>query len=395
MNTKGIILSARHVFPVVSPVIKDGAVYVRDGLIHDVDRLGRLARRYRADTVELGSGMLMPGFINGHVHLELGFLQAKLDPEDDFPAWILGIVKQRLTLSRKKAAIGVREGIEVLVRSGVVGVGEISTIGIDRQPLLDAPLYTVLFREATSLRKLVERPYTRGAAIEERPFLHAPYSTPAEAYREAPARFATYGTHIAESIDECRLVAGQDNNFARRLGLLVRRDPAMAGSRSPVDYLYRLGFFRKHATLVHFVHTDRHDLALAASHGAGIVLCPRSNAYLGVGLPDIGLLRDYPRLGIGTDGLSSNYSLDMIDEIRFLYLIARPVLKSKAGMFAIEAATIRGARALFIEDRLGSIERGKRAGLIYLDTDVVKDPYLSIINTPSSQIRNLYDTVFH
>ena len=79
----------------------------------------------------------------------------------------------------------------------------------------------------------------------------------------------------------------------------------------------------------------------------------------------------------------------MMDEIRFLYLIARPILKSKAEAFAINAATIGGARALFVEDKLGSIDKGKRAGLIYLDTDVSKNIYLSIINTPVSQIKNL------
>ncbi|MCL4558491.1 MAG: amidohydrolase family protein [Deltaproteobacteria bacterium] len=393
-QTQGIILSARYVFPVASPVIREGAVFVRDGVIQDVDGLARLAKRYRAEVMELGNGILMPGFINGHVHLELGPMHARLDPGDDFPAWIFGIVKKRLTLSKKRAAEGVRQGIDVLIRSGVAGVGEISTMGIDRQPLLDAPLYTVLFRETTSVGRLLGRPYVGSATMEERPFLHAPYSTASEVYREASKRFSAYGTHIAESIDEYRLVTGQENNFSRRLGPLVRRDPAMCRSSSPVDYLYRLGFIKSGTTLVHFVHTDRRDLELASSCGAGIVLCPRSNAYLGVGLPDVGLLHAYSRLGIGTDGLSSNYSLDMMDEIRFLYLISRPVLKSRAEAFVIGAATIAGARALFIEDRLGSIEKGKRPGLIYLDTDVAKNLCLSIINTPSSQIKNLYATVF-
>ncbi len=383
------ILSAEYVLPVTSPVIRNGAVYIKNGVILDVDKLGRLTKKHKAQVVELGKGILMPGFVNGHVHLELGPLQSRLEPKDDFPAWILEIIKKRLTLSKKKATAGVKEGIRVLLRSGVVGVGEISTLGIDKQYLIDSPLYTVLFKEATSFHKLTGNTYINSPSMEERPFPHAPYSTSSEAYIEASKRFEAYGTHLAESIDENRFITGQDNNFIKRLSPLIRRKPLMDGCRSPVDYMYKIGFLNKKATLVHCVHIDKQDLDIASSHHAGIVLCPRSNAYLGVGLPDIGLLYNYPRLGLGTDGLSSNYSLDMMDEIRFLYLVARPILKSKAEAFVINAATIGGARSLFIEDKIGSIENGKRAGLIYLDTDVAKNIYLSIINTPVSQIRNL------
>ncbi len=388
-NYNNIILSAKHVFPVTSPAIEDGAVYIKDGIIRDAGRLNHLSRLYKSDVMELGRGILMPGFINGHVHLELGKMQAQLDPRDDFPAWIFEIMKKRFTFSRKKAGEGVLQGIHALIKSGVAGIGEISTFGIDKEHLLGSPLYTVLFKEVLSVRKLTETSYTNGTSMEERPFLHAPYSTASEAYTEASDRFEASGTHIAESMDETLLVTGKKNYFEKRLGPLIRRKPLMNGSRSPVDYLYKLGFLNKKATLVHCVHVDKQDVELASSHNAGIVLCPRSNAYLGVGMPDVGLLHNYPRLGIGTDGLSSNYSLDMMDEIRFLYLISRPILKSKTESFILNAATIGGAKALFIEDKLGSIEKGKRAGLIYLDTDVAKNLCLSIINTPSSQIRNL------
>ncbi len=384
-----IILSAKYVLPVTSPVIKYGAVYVKDGIIYDIGETGRLAKLYKTDVLELGKGILMPGFINAHTHLELGSMQARLDPADDFPSWILEIIKRRFFITKKRAGEAVKNGIEALIKSGVVGVGEISTIGADRQYMINAPFYTVLFREVRFLNSLIKKPYANNPNLEERPFPHAPYSTSPEAYIEASKRFPAYGTHVSESIDENRLVTGQDNNFSRRLGPIIRRNPLMMGTRSPVDYIYRLGFLERRTTLVHFVHVDKQDLELAASHDAGIVLCPRSNAYLGVGMPDIGLLHNYPRLGLGTDGLSSNYSLDMMDEIRFLYLVSRPVIKSLAEAFVINAATIGGARALFIEDRLGSIEKGKRAGLIYLDTDVANNICLSIINTPSSRIKNL------
>lgn len=391
MNHKydNIILSAKHVVPVTSPIIKYGAVYIKDRKIQDIDTLSQLKRKYKVDVIELGKGILMPGFINGHVHLELGAMQAWLEPGDDFPTWILEIIKKRMTFSKKKSSTSVQAGIKTLLKSGVVGVGEISTFGTDKQYLIDAPIYTVLFKEVMSTKKLLKNIYEVKPMMEERPFPHAPYSTSPEVYIEVPKRFEAYGTHISESIDENWFVIGKGNNFTTRLSPLIRRKPLMDGSRSPVDYINKLGFLNKKATLVHCVHIDRHDLDTITLHNAGIILCPRSNAYLGVGFPNIELLYNYPRLGLGTDGLSSNYSLDMMDEIRFLYLISRPIIKSKAEAFVINTATIGGAMALFIEDKLGSIEKGKLAGLIYIETEITKNIYLSIINASSSQIHNI------
>ncbi len=384
-----IILSSQYLFPVTSPVIKHGAVYIKDRRIQDIDTLTRLTKKYKVDVIEFGKGILMPGFINGHVHLELGAMQAGLEPGDDFPAWILEIIKKRMLFSKKRASLSVESGIKALLKSGVVGIGEISTFGVDKQHLLNAPAYTVLFKEVMSTNKVVKDTYEKSLLMEERPFPHAPYSTSSEAYIEVSKRFQSYGTHISESIDENWLVVGRENNFTNRLGPLVKRRPLMQGTKSPVDYIYKLGFLNKKATLVHCVHIDRYDFDTITSCNAGIVLCPRSNAYLGVGLPNIELLHSYSRLGLGTDGLSSNYSLDMMDEIRFLYLISRPILKSKAEAFVINTATIGGARALFIEDKLGSLEVGKLAGLIYIDTTVTRNIYLSILNASSSQINNI------
>ncbi|MCL4478479.1 MAG: amidohydrolase family protein [Deltaproteobacteria bacterium] len=392
MDNKSIIFAARYMFPVTSSAIKNGAVYVRNGIIYDFGDLKKITSRYKDVVVrELGSGILMPGFINAHTHLELGSLKAKLEPGDSFPSWILEILKYRLGLTKKKAIESVQKGIESLIRSGVVGVGEISTLGYDVEPLSKSHLYTVLFKEFTSAKKLNQGMFKSSDSMEQRPFLHAPYSTSSEAYILASKLFNTYGTHIAESIDEFKLITGKSNEFIKKFSPFIRRKPLMRRSISPVDYICRLGFLDKNATLVHFVHIDKYDLELARVHNSGIVLCPRSNAYLGVGLPRIDLLYDYPRVGLGTDGLSSNVSLDMTEEIRFLYLMSRPIIKEKAEFFAIRAATIGSAMSLFIEDKLGSIEKGKLGALIYLDTEITKNFYLSIINTQSSQIRNLTD----
>ncbi|MCH8029605.1 MAG: amidohydrolase family protein [Candidatus Dadabacteria bacterium] len=158
---------------------------------------------------------------------------------------------------------------------------------------------------------------------------------------------------------------------------------------SPYRYLENLGFFDgTKSTLVHAVHVSPEELRDIAQRDIGVVLCPRSNFFLKVGEPPVRHIARLKRVGIGTDGLSSNYNLDMLEEMRFLHLISAKRLNQDAAYFTVYAATLGGARALFIEDRTGSIEVGKEADLIFLDTLFPsKDPYHSVISSDRGDVK--------
>ncbi len=102
--------------------------------------------------------------------------------------------------------------------------------------------------------------------------------------------------------------------------------------------------------------------------------------FLNQRLPDLDYLLRKKEVGIGTDGLSSNFSLDFLEELKFLYLSSKSIVKKNLEENIINKATIDGARALGIEDKVGSIEKGKKADLIAFEIRN-SNPYLSIINS--------------
>jgi 5-methylthioadenosine/S-adenosylhomocysteine deaminase len=125
-----------------------------------------------------------------------------------------------------------------------------------------------------------------------------------------------------------------------------------------------------------------------SKHDLGIVLCPRSNLFLKVGSPPVKQYIKIERLGIGTDGLSSNFNLDFFEELRFFYLTFADNLGKQASFFTIYLATLGGAKALFLEDKIGSIEIGKEADLIFLSSKKISsDPYLSVISSSKDDVK--------
>jgi 5-methylthioadenosine/S-adenosylhomocysteine deaminase len=92
-------------------------------------------------------------------------------------------------------------------------------------------------------------------------------------------------------------------------------------------------------------------------------------------------------VGIGTDGLSSNHNLDVLEELRFLYLISSMVLNKSTPYACVYLATLGGARALFLEDKIGSIEEGKEADLVFLTPKWrTSDPYMSVISSRKEDV---------
>jgi cytosine/adenosine deaminase-related metal-dependent hydrolase len=133
-----------------------------------------------------------------------------------------------------------------------------------------------------------------------------------------------------------------------------------------VGYLHRLGIFSSRTLAVHCVHLDQQDHSLLQAGQVTVVTCPRSNARLGVGTAPIQkLLSAGIPVALGTDSLASNPDLDLFAEMAALVdahegLYPAPVLRM---------ATLNGARALGLDDRLGSIEVGKLAALLVIPLD--------------------------
>ena len=393
------ILSAGTVLPISSKPIKRGAVLVEDGIIQDVGPASRLKALYPdAHINKLGGGILLPGLINAHTHLELGWMRERIGYFGSFIGWIKQIINaKRQAVPDEEIEGSIRDGINMLIKSGVTTVGEISSFdGLDIPILKNSRLRVILFKELFdwNAHTVKGSSFQKNGLYEERPFPHAPYSCSADFLKKFAGFYKDNqipcGIHLAESTDEVRFLRGEPNGFEKTIFPLLEKESFEKQPReTPFKYLKNIGFFEdSKTTLVHMVHVKKQEIAEIADSQIGVVMCPRSNAYLKVGRPPLKELLRLERIGIGTDGLSSNYNLDMFEELRFLHTLAAKPLGKGASFATVYSATLGGARSLFIEDKTGSIEKGKEADLIYITPEYgSRDPYFDVISSRQNDLK--------
>ena len=128
------------------------------------------------------------------------------------------------------------------------------------------------------------------------------------------------------------------------------------------------------------------DLKILKKRQYPVVICPRSNLYLNQKLPNLRFFMNYKKTGLGTDGLSSNISINFLDEINFLYLNAKKILINNPERRILEIATLGGAKALGLDNSIGTIEKNKKADLIAFNLKN-KDPYLSVMHSNSGDLK--------
>lgn len=393
-----LILSAETVLPVSSKPLKNASLLISDGKIRDIDKSAALRKRYKGvKETDLGKGILLPGFVNAHTHLELGWMFKRLRSFRGFTGWLGQIIKEkRAGIADGEIAEAVEEGIKANIRSGVTTVGEISSYGgIDKPLLKSSGLRTVLFREILDSNEggADFSSLEKGTLFEERLFPHSPYSCSPGVLKKTLGSHrkngVPLGIHLAESADEVRFVRGEENNIEKKIFPLINKTPFKKHpADTPVSYLGKVGLLDGvRITLVHMVQVSGEEARELCELDAAIVLCPRSNFFLQVGAPPVREYAKFNRIGIGTDGLSSNYNLDFFEEMRFLHLLMSQSLGQRAAYVTVYAATLGGARALYIEDKTGSIEPGKEADLIFLGNGAGSgDPYLSVISSTARDV---------
>ena len=395
---KTFILSAGTVLPVSSKPLVGASVLVSDGKIREVAKTTALLKRHAGvPEIKLGSGTLLPGFINGHTHLELGWTQAEIGAFTGFTGWLEQLIVSKGTpILEETIAAAVSEGVKSLVSSGVTTVGEISSYGgLDKPILEQSGLRAVLFREILdSNEHRTDFNFKPGdGLVEERAFPHAPYSCSPrllrKVFRAHHKNGVPFGMHLAESPDEVEFVKCCANKIEGKIFPLIRKESfKRPAAESPFAYFSKMGLSEGDSvTLIHMVQVGEEEADEISRLGLGIVLCPRSNLFLQAGAPPFKHYSGVERLGIGTDGLSSNYNLDFFEELRAFHLLMSQAIGEKAAFKSVHAATLGGAGALYLEEKTGSIDPGKEADLIYIDTPgSFRDPYLSVISSASANL---------
>jgi cytosine/adenosine deaminase-related metal-dependent hydrolase len=389
------ILSASWVVPVSAPPLAGGRVAVDGGRVRWVGRAGE-AGAPDGEVTDLGDGVLLPGLVNAHCHLELSHLAGEVDPSRGFVSWVEQVVEKRLLTDEKDVRAGARRGINQLESTGTVAVGDVSN-ALKHLDLLEAssvkgmvfhellswdPGKAILLLAATD--KIATLAKRHGMNTQVRVAAHAPHSVSPQLMAGILKRGGPHAIHLAESPVETEFLATGGGEWAAFLGRRgAGRVKFTPPGVSPVRYLDSVGALRPGLVAAHCIHCDAGDRALLAERGVHAVICPRSNAALGVGTADVpALLEAGVKLALGTDSLAGVETLDLLAEAAAL----QRTFPSLDPAVIVRMATLGGAEALGLKDH-GSIASGKRGALAFAPgPSDLRDP-LAFLTSGEAQAR--------
>ncbi|RFF28350.1 MULTISPECIES: TRZ/ATZ family hydrolase [unclassified Wenzhouxiangella] len=369
------VLLPRWVVPVCPEgvVLEDHAVLVENGCIAAVSPAGELVEAHPDATVtRLPDHALMPGLVNIHTHSAMALMRGLAD---DLP--LMRWLEQHIwpTEQRWVGAEYVRVGTDLAMAEMLAGgttcfndnyffpdvtaaaadrAGMRASIGI---PIISVPTAWAqtedeYFRRGLDMhQQLLEMPLVSSAFAP-----HAPYTVTDDAFHRirslAEEMEIPVHLHLLET-------AGEIQGSLDQYGL------------SPLDRMDSLGLLTDRLLAVHMTQLDDTDIARLARSGVHVLHCPASNLKLASGICRVADLDAAGvNVAIGTDGAASNNTLDMFAETRLAALLAKGASGDPEAVpaeRALSMATINGARALGQEDRIGSIEVGKRADMAAVD----------------------------
>ena len=314
--------------------------------------------------VEFYSGILCAGFINAHSHIELSYLKGSIAEGEGFAAFAESIGKVRGCYSEEERLAAIVEADREMWQEGVDAVGDIVNGATSFSAKAASPIHYHNFVEVFGLREcnldrqreLLKYPHTSLTP-------HSIYSVPDTPFREV-CRVDTdrpLSIHFLESPAEAELYRGCGSLCEWYSKVGFKCDFLQYGS--PAERIVKCVPKERSVLFVHNCEITPHDIEVILNHFEAPlywVLCPRSNSYISRIEPHSAkLLRSMGsniNICIGTDSLASNWSLSIIEELKMFHDIPLAEL--------LQWATINGAKALGIADKYGSIEIGKRSGVI-------------------------------
>ena len=409
-----MLLTARYVLPVATPHIENGAVLVRGGEIVEIGDFAHLRALHPDEPVrDFGLAALMPGFIDLHTHLEYTAMRGLVD-DLPYSEWKLQLMqKERLFSSQDwddSACLGALEALQ----SGITTVADITRTGSSGIAAQASGLRAVIYREvATMDRHAVDGVMKRAAddisawsdtsdpnriSIGIAP--HAPYSCHPELFRRV-AEFAADGTmvaiHLAGSVEEYEFVKYGSSMLATDVRDTYDADAPLwlPTGVSPVRYVLQWGLFDvPNIMAVHCTQVDDSDIEVLAERNVSVAHCPRCEAKLAMGVAPLErFLRAGVRVGLGTDSPAASNSMDVFEEMRVGLLVQRATLGEDRFITArqfVKMATLDAARAIGLDEKLGSLEPGKQADVIAVDLSKshqipTHNPYSTLVHTANQE----------
>jgi cytosine/adenosine deaminase-related metal-dependent hydrolase len=396
------IVRADAILPGEERPLRDGAVVLDEsGTILDAGRAEDIVSRHAGATVERVRGVLLPGLVNAHTHVELSGLRGKVTGGSGFVPWIDRMMGIRASEHPEDDSGAIEQAAAELEAFGTSAIGDVTNTLSTAHALARHGIGGIVFHEIARLDS--PRAFARLAEMKSEyeaseadwpstdlayaPAPHTVYTTHPDAIRAVLAMSRERGVrttvHLAEHPAERTFLLegrGPFVNFARKMGFAIEGFPVP--HRGPVDVASDLGLLSPDVLLVHLTDIRARELDAVVASGAPVVLCPRSNLFIEVKLPPLVEMLNAGLLpALGTDSLASNLSLDVLAEAKALSERFPSVPKG----VLTDMATAAGARALGRAD-LGRLVKGLRPGVLAVrgELSASDDPCAWVLRQPPS-----------
>ncbi|MFZ2630484.1 MAG: amidohydrolase [Desulfosalsimonadaceae bacterium] len=371
-------------------IIKNGIICIRNGLIHSIEQSHEdISCCPASEYIDAGGGIVMPGLVNTHTHLPMSLFRGLADDlplaewlnDHIFPAEGRHITPESVRAGALLSCLEMLlsgtttccdgyffedEVAEAVVLSGIRAVAGQGVIDFPAPGVPDPS------RNVETAAAFVGKWRDRSPLVTPSIFCHSPYTCSAETLKKAKQAANRLGVlfqiHVAETKFE--------------------RDQSLAATgMTPVAYLDSLGVLDENTLAVHAVWVDETDMDILARRRVNIAHAPESNMKLAAGVAPVPrMLEKGLTVGLGTDGCASNNNLDLFGEMDMAAKLHKVTASDPTVMSArtvVRMATIMGARAIGLGDRIGSLEPGKQADIIIIDT---RKPHLTPMYHPESHL---------
>lgn len=328
------------------------------------------------------NSLVMPGLINSHVHIEFSANKTELS-YGDFMGWLYSVIENREELIGGCDSTCMSDAIDNMLKNGITTFGAISSHGMDLEACANAKQNVVFFNELigsqavmadTLFGDFISR-LDASKSIKREGFhpavaIHSPYSVHPVLVKKALEIVKNEKLHLTahfmESEAERNWLDNSDGDFKEFFEKLLKQTYAVCDAKEFLNY-----FDETPALLTHVVKANDSELETIAKNKHTVIHCPISNRLLGNPTLNIKDLNDKNiRWVVATDGLSSNYKLDLFEEMKMSLFMhpSAPLLEFAQAL--IDGVTINAAQALGLNT--GEIKEGKNADMLVLDLD--KEP---------------------
>lgn len=355
-------------------------IITQDGIIEDI-----VPQESAGDDFEVFEGILSPGFVNCHCHLELSHMKGLILAKTGLVNFVFKVVTERHH-SDEEILSAIDKAENEMLQNGIVAVGDICNNSLTISQKKKERLNYYNFIEASGWLPAVSQTRFERAKklLDEFSVLdskcsivpHAPYSVAENLWKEIQPYFENkvVSIHNQETAFEDEFFLKGSGDFLRMYEIMkIDNSHHEATNKSSLQSYFGKLIGAGNAILVHNSFTKQDDIDYVKLQASNFklqtffCLCINANKYIEDALPPIELLRKNDcAIVLGTDSLASNWSLNILDEIKTI----RKNFPSISLEEILGWATINGAKALQMEAKLGSFEKGKKPGVVLIDENL-------------------------